>query len=333
MKNNILITGGAGYIGSHIVQSLLNTVNKITVVDNLSRSTINNINILNKKFKTKVPFYNLDISNTKEMDKIFKKYKFDLVIHLAGFKSIIESINNPSLYRTNNFISTQKLVDVMLKNDCRKIIFSSSASVYGYPEYLPIDEKHPINPLNPYSKSKADIEFFLAKLVKNYDDLKCIILRYFNPVGSFQGFIGEDLTYDPTILMPAIIKAALKIKDRVIIFGNNFNTHDGTGIRDYIHVDDLANAHTASIELINNLNGINTYNIGCGRGYSVLEMIETFKDVNKLDVPYIYSSRRPGDVDKIYADISKFKACVDWKAKKDIKDMCMDAWKYETYKK
>jgi UDP-glucose 4-epimerase len=325
----VLVTGGCGYIGSHTCVELLEVGYDVIVVDNLSNSKENVIDKIEKITSKKVKFYKKDICDKKGLEEIFKKEKIDAVIHFAGFKAVGESVKKPLMYYRNNLDSTITLLEVMNEFNCKKIVFSSSATVYGNPKKLPITEDFPLHTTNPYGTTKLMIEMILNDLYISDNEWSIAILRYFNPIGAHKsGLIGEDPNGIPNNLMPYIVKVANKELKELSVFGNDYNTIDGTGVRDYIHVVDLAKGHIKAIEKVSKDKGIDTYNLGTGNGYSVLQIVETFKKVNKVDVPYKIVDRRPGDIDSCYASVKKAKKELKWSAKLDIEQMCKDSYNY-----
>lgn len=330
----VLVTGGAGYIGSHTMVELLNSGYDVVCIDDFSNSkpeTLKNVKrITNKEFK----FYEGDVCNKDILNKIFDEQKIDVVIHFAGYKAVGESVKMPIRYYRNNLDSTLSLLEIMNSHNCKKIVFSSSATVYGKPETLPIKENSKLSTTNPYGTTKLMIERILKDLYHSDNDWSIAILRYFNPVGAHEsGLIGEDPNGIPNNLMPYIVKVATKEYPNLKVFGNDYDTKDGTGVRDYIHVVDLAKGHVKAIEKINKDKGVDCYNLGTGCGYSVLDLVETFKKVNHVDVPYEIVERRPGDIDACYADSTYAEKQLNWKALKNIDDMCLDAYKFSIKQK
>ena len=325
----ILVTGGVGYIGSHTVVELLNSCYEVVCIDNFNNSkpeVLDSIKkITNKEFK----FYEGDVCNKTLLKNIFQENKIDAVIHFAGLKAVGESVEKPILYYRNNIDSTLSLLEVMSEFNCKKIVFSSSATVYGKPKSLPIKEDFDLSTTNPYGTTKLVIEGILKDLYKSDCNWSIAILRYFNPIGAHNsGLIGEDPNGIPNNLMPYILKVANKEYANLKVFGNDYNTHDGTGVRDYIHVVDLALGHIKAIEYILNNNGLDCFNLGTGKGYSVLDLVNTFKKVNNVDIPYVIVERRQGDIDACYADVSYALDKLNWKALKSIDDMCKDSYNY-----
>ena len=325
----ILVTGGTGYIGSHTAVELLNSGYEIVIIDNFSNSKSDVLDkiklITNKDFK----FYEGDVCNKDLLRKIFSENKIDAVIHFAGYKAVGESVKKPIMYYRNNIDSTLSLIEVMNEFNCKKIVFSSSATVYGNPTTLPIKEDFPLSTTNPYGSTKLMIENILRDLYISDNDWSIALLRYFNPIGAHvSGLIGENPKGIPNNLMPYIVKVANKELDELSIFGNDYDTPDGTGVRDYIHVVDLAKGHIKAIEKILKDKGIDAYNLGTGIGYSVLDLVTTFERVNNIKVPYKITDRRPGDIASCYADSSYALEKLNWKAEKGIEEMCRDSYNY-----
>lgn len=325
----ILVTGGCGYIGSHTCVELLNEGYDVVVVDNLFNSKEDAIDKIKEITGKSVTYYNEDVCNYEAMDKIFSLEKVDAVIHFAGYKAVGESVSKPLMYYRNNLDSTITLLEVMSKHNCKKIVFSSSATVYGKPEKLPITEDFPLHTTNPYGTTKLMIERILKDLYQSDNDWSIAILRYFNPIGAHEsGLIGENPNGIPNNLMPYIVKVANKELKELSIYGNDYDTVDGTGVRDYIHVVDLAKGHIKALEKINKDKGVDAYNLGTGKGYSVLQIVNTFKSVNNIDVPYKIVDRRPGDIDSCYASTDKAFKELGWKAQLEIEKMCKDSYNF-----
>ena len=325
----VLVTGGAGYIGSHTIVELLNNDYEVVCIDNFINSkpeSLENIRkITNKDFK----FYEGDVCDKSLLETIFSENEINSVIHFAGLKAVGESVKFPLKYYRNNIDSSLSLLEVMNKYNCKKLVFSSSATVYGKPASLPIKEDFPLSTTNPYGSTKLMIENILKDVYTADNEWSIAILRYFNPIGAHSsGLIGEDPNDIPNNLMPYIVKVATKEYDHLNVFGNDYDTVDGTGVRDYIHVVDLARGHLKAIEKVNKESGIDYYNLGTGHGYSVLEIVNTFSRVNNIPIPYEICPRRPGDIDACYADPSYAKEKLDWQATKDIDDMCRDAYNF-----
>lgn len=333
--SKVLVTGGAGYIGSHTVVELLNRGDEVVIIDNFSNSNpevLDNIRkITGKDFK----FYEIDYLDKEKVEKVFEENDIDSVINFAGFKAVGESVEKPLEYYHNNIGGAVILLEVMKKYNVKKFVFSSSATVYGDPEIIPITEECKIGgTTNPYGTTKLFIEQILQDLYVSDNTWDIAILRYFNPVGAHEsGLIGEDPKGKPNNLMPYITKVAAGILPELSVFGNDYDTKDGTGVRDYIHVVDLAKGHLLALDKLDKENkGIFIYNLGTGNGYSVLEMIEAFKKVNNVDVPYKIVERRPGDIATCYSDPSKAEKELGFITTKTLEDMCRDGWNYQKNK-
>lgn len=325
----ILVTGGTGFIGSHTCVELLDSGYDVVIIDNLSNSKREVADYIEKITNKSVTFYEGDVCDKEILRKIFKENKIDAVIHFAGYKAVGESVLKPLIYYRNNILSTLSLLEVMNEFNVKKIAFSSSATVYGKPKSLPIKEDFPLSTTNPYGTTKLIIEGILKDLYNSDNEWSIAILRYFNPIGAHKsGLIGENPNGIPNNLMPYIIKVATGELDCLGIFGNDYDTHDGTGVRDYIHVTDLAKGHVKAIEKILNDKGCDCYNLGTGNGYSVLDLVNTFMKVNNVRVKYEIKKRRPGDIDSCYADPSYAYEKLGWRAEKDINEMCLDAYNF-----
>lgn len=325
----ILVTGGAGYIGSHTCVELLNENYNIIIVDDFSNSKPEVIKNIKKITNKNVIFYEGNVCDKELIKKIFKENKIDAVIHFAGYKAVGESVAKPLMYYRNNIDSTLTLLEVMQEYNCKKIVFSSSATVYGSPERLPIDEQSRLSVTNPYGATKLYIEGILKDLYISDNEWSIAILRYFNPIGAHEsGLIGENPNGIPNNLVPYIVKVANKELPELSIFGNDYNTPDGTGVRDYIHVVDLARGHVKSIEQVFKETGIDYYNLGTGQGYSVLDLVKTFEKVNNVKVPYKIVGRRPGDIAECYANPNYAKEKLNWEAKLNLEDMLKSAYLY-----
>lgn len=325
----ILVTGGAGYIGSHTVVELLNRGEKIVIVDNFSNSSPEVLDkikqITNKDFK----FYEVDIVDEENLRKIFEENEIESVIHFAGLKAVGESVSKPIEYYHNNITGTLILLKLMKEYNCKKIVFSSSATVYGNPKRLPIKEDFPLSTTNPYGSTKLMIEQILQDVVVSDKDFSVAILRYFNPIGAHEsGLIGEVPNGIPNNIMPYIMGVATGKYEELTVFGGDYPTPDGTGVRDYIHVVDLAKGHLKALDKIRNEKGVQICNLGTGKGYSVLELIKTFEKVNDIKVKYKIGARRPGDIPACYADPSKAEKELNWKAEKGVEEMCRDSWNF-----
>jgi len=330
----ILITGGAGYIGSHTCIELLNNNYKIIVVDNLSNSSIESLNRVKEITGKQFEFYKESVLNREKMNEIFLKNNIEAVIHFAGFKAVGESTTIPLTYYYNNIISAIILCDVMQKHNVKKFIFSSSATVYGIPKTSPITEEFPLSVTNPYGQTKLMIEQIMRDVAKADDEWSIALLRYFNPFGAHKsGRIGEDPNGIPNNLMPYVTQVAVGKLKELNIFGNDYPTKDGTGVRDYIHVVDLAKGHVKALEKVLETKGIEAYNLGTGKGYSVLEMIKAFEEVSGKKIPYKVIGRRPGDVAVCFADVSKAKRELGWEAEYGLEEMCVDSWRWQVNNK
>ena len=325
----ILVTGGTGYIGSHTCVELLNNGYEIVVIDNFSNSKKDVVEKIKEITKKDFIFYEGDVCDPDLLDKVFTENKIDAVIHFAGYKAVGESVAKPLKYYHNNLESTISLLEAMTKYNCKKIAFSSSATVYGKPEKLPIKEDFPLSTTNPYGTTKLMIEDILRDVYKSDNTWSIAILRYFNPIGAHEsGLIGENPNDIPNNLMPYIVKVATKELEVLSVFGNDYDTHDGTGVRDYIHVVDLAKGHIKAIEKVMKDQGLDSYNLGTGIGYSVLDLVNTFEKVNNVKLNYKIVGRRPGDIDACYADPTYAYEQLGWKAEKGIDEMCRDAYNY-----
>ena len=326
----ILVTGGTGFIGSHTVVELLNSGYEVIVIDNLSNSKIDVVDKIKKITNKNFDFYEEDVCNKEALEKIFKENKIDAVIHFAGYKAVGESVEKPLMYYRNNLDSTFSLCEVMSKYGCKNFVFSSSATVYGTPKSLPIKEDFPIgDTTNPYGTSKVMNERILTDIYNSDNSWNIALLRYFNPIGAHKsGLIGENPNDIPNNLMPYIVKVATGELPILNIFGDDYDTIDGTGVRDYIHVVDLAKGHIKAIEWVLKGNGIDAFNLGTGNGYSVLELVNAFKKYNNVDVPYKIVGRRSGDIASCYADVSYAKKVLGWESVYDIKDMVIDAYNF-----
>lgn len=326
---SILVTGGAGFIGSHTVVELLEKGEDIVILDNFSNSSSDVLEkikqITNKNFK----FYEVDLLDKENLEKVFVENNIESVIHFAGLKAVGESVVKPIEYYHNNITGTLVLLDLMKKYNCKKIVFSSSATVYGNPASLPIKEDFPLSTTNPYGSTKLIIEQILKDVCISDTEFSVAILRYFNPIGAHKsGLIGEVPNGIPNNIMPYILKVATGEYEELTVFGNNYDTPDGTGIRDYIHVVDLAQGHLKALDKIREENGVKIYNLGTGKGYSVLDLVNNFEKVNNIKVKYKIGARRPGDIGECYADPTKAKEELGWVATRGIEEMCKDAWRF-----
>jgi len=327
----ILVTGGAGYIGSHTAILLIEAGHNIIVFDNFSNASTESIKRIEKIVGQDITLIEGDIRNRTDLEKVFHSYSIDAVIHFAGLKAVGESVEKPLAYYDNNIYGTIVLCEVMDKFNCRSIVFSSSATVYGDPYTTPIKEDFPLSAINPYGRSKLFIEEMLRDLYISDNNWKIVLLRYFNPVGAHSsGTIGEDPNGIPNNLMPFIAQTAVGKRTCLSVFGDDYDTHDGTGVRDYIHVMDLADGHVKALNIIENLSNVMTINLGTGTGYSVLDMVKAFEKASGKEVPYCIAPRRVGDVTKCFADPSYAKKVLDWEAKKGIEQMCEDSWRWQS---
>lgn len=327
----VLVTGGTGYIGSHTCVELLNEGYEVIIVDNLVNSKKDVVDKIETITGKKVKFYEYDCCNKELLRNIFEENKdIEAVLHFAGLKAVGESVKEPIMYYENNLYSTLSLVSVMKEYNCKKIVFSSSATVYGDPKVLPITEDQEVGgTTNPYGTTKYFIERILSDICIADKDFSVVLLRYFNPIGAhISGLIGENPNGIPNNLMPYIIKVATGQLPILSVFGNDYDTPDGTGVRDYIHVVDLAKGHIKALEKANSTTGVNVYNLGTGHGYSVLDLVNTFEKVNNIKVNYKIVDRRPGDIAICYADPTKAYKELGWKAEKNIEDMCKDSYNF-----
>lgn len=329
--STILVTGGAGFIGSHTCVELIESGYDVVVVDNLCNSSMESLRRVEKITGKTIKFYEADIADTAIMSKIFEENDIYAVIHFAGLKAVGESVQKPLEYYKNNISGTLEMCDVMRKYGVKNIIFSSSATVYGDPEIIPITEQCPKGQCtNPYGWTKSMLEQMLTDIQKADNEWNVILLRYFNPIGAHKsGLIGEDPNGIPNNLMPYITKVATGQLPRVNVFGDDYPTSDGTGVRDYIHVVDLAIGHVNAVEKIKENPGTKVYNLGTGNGYSVLDVIKNFSEASGVDIPYVIADRRPGDIAECYADASLAKEELGWEAKYGIKEMCADSWNWQ----
>lgn len=327
----VLVTGGAGYIGSHTVVELLNIGKEVVIVDDLSNSSEKVVDRIEEITGKRPKFYKVNILDEKEFEKIFEENKIDSIIHFAGFKAVGESVAKPLAYYTNNLVNTLIVLNTMKKYGVRNLVFSSSATVYGDPHTCPILENFPLSTTNPYGSTKLMIEDMLRDITKADKELNVAILRYFNPVGAHEsGRIGEEPNGIPNNLMPYITKVAIGKLEMLSVYGNDYPTHDGTGVRDYIHVVDLALGHLKALEKLETNPGLVTYNLGTGKGYSVLDMVKAFGKACGHEIPYKIVERRPGDVAMCYADPTKAKNELGWEAKYDLERMCADSWRWQS---
>lgn len=327
----ILVTGGAGYIGSHTCVEMLNSGYEVVVVDNLDNSSVESLNRVEKITGKKVKFYQNDVRDKEALRKIFTENKIEAAIHFAGLKAVGESVAKPLMYYANNIESTLALIEVMNEFNVKKIVFSSSATVYGLAEEMPLTEEMPTGAINPYGRTKLFIEEILRDVYTSDNNWSVALLRYFNPIGAHaSGMIGEDPKGIPNNLMPYIAQVAVGKLKELGVFGNDYNTPDGTGVRDYIHVVDLAKGHVKAVNYVLDNKGCEAINLGTGKGTSVLELRNAFVEASGVDVPYKICPRRPGDAQEVYADASKAKDLLGWTAELGIKEMCEDTWRWQS---
>lgn len=328
---NILVTGGAGYIGSHTVIELINAGHSVVVVDNLVNASRVALQRVEQIVGRNVPFYETDIRDRKGMGHVFAENSFDCVIHFAGLKAVGESVQKPLEYYDNNITGTLVLLDVMRRAGCKNIIFSSSATVYGNPAVVPITESCPKGSCtNPYGHTKSMLEEILRDLHVADPAWNVVLLRYFNPIGAHaSGLIGENPSGVPNNLMPYITQVAVGRLHELHVFGNDYPTHDGTGVRDYIHVVDLAKGHVKALQAIADKCGVEVYNLGTGTGYSVLDLVHAFEKATGISIPYVVDPRRAGDIASCYSDPSKAWTQLGWRAEHGIEDMCRDSWNWQ----
>lgn len=333
----VLVTGGAGFIGSHTVVELLQSGYHVVIVDDLSNSSERVIDrigqIVGEEAASPLAFRKLDVNDKAALEKVFEEFPIDRVIHFAGYKAVGESVQKPIEYYSNNLGNTLTLVDVMRNHNCKSIVFSSSATVYGDPDSLPLTEESPKKPAtNPYGWTKWMIEQILSDLTVADDEWNVVLLRYFNPIGAHpSGLIGEDPKGIPNNLVPYVAQVAVGKRDAVHVYGDDYDTPDGTGVRDYIHVMDLASGHVAALAWMNGRTGVEIFNLGTGKGSSVLDIIKAFSAACGRDLPYVIEPRRAGDVTANYADCSKAKRELGWEARYDINDMCRDSWNWQSH--
>lgn len=326
----VLITGGAGFIGSHTCVQMLAANHDIVVIDNLSNSSEESLNRVRKISGKDFPFHPIDIRNKSELQQIFKQYQFDAVIHFAGLKAVGESVEKPILYYDNNVLGSIILFEVMAEAGVKKIVFSSSATVYGDPASVPIKEDFPLQATNPYGQTKLVIENILRDIQVSDSSWSIGILRYFNPIGAHEsGMIGEDPNGIPNNLLPYVAQVAVGRLAKLRVFGNDYATHDGTGVRDYIHVTDLANGHVAALDYLFKNQGLVTVNLGTGVGYSVLDVVNAFSAASGREIPYEFLARRAGDVAVNYAEPNYALKLLGWKTQFNLEKMCIDTWNWQ----
>ena len=328
---SILITGGAGYIGSHTCLCLLNKGYDIVVVDNLDNSSKESLARVTELTGKEIPFYEVDARETEKLIEIIEKHHVDSVIHFAGLKAVGESVRMPLEYYENNLVSTLHLADAMVKTGVKKLIFSSSATVYSADNEVPLTESGKLGCTNPYGWTKYMNEQILRDVSVAHPDWSVVLLRYFNPVGAHEsGKIGEDPSGVPNNLMPYVSQTAVGRREYLTVFGDDYDTPDGTGVRDYIHVMDLAEGHVAAVEYADKFTGCDAINLGTGVGYSVLDMVKAFEEANGIKVPYKIGPRRPGDLATVYSNPEKAEKVLGWKAKRTLVDMCRDLWTWQS---
>ncbi len=330
---NVLLAGGAGYIGTHTCVELIEAGHSVVIADNFANSCPEAVRRVEEITGTSIPLYEADVCDREAVEKIFSENKIDAVIHFAGLKAVGESVETPLLYYRNNIDSTLTLLETMKKFNVNNFIFSSSATVYGTPKTVPLVETMPTgSPTNPYGWTKLMMEQILTDTAAANPAMSIVILRYFNPIGAHEsGRIGEDPNGIPNNLMPYITQVAAGRLQQLGVFGDDYPTHDGTGVRDYIHVVDLAKGHVKAIDYSGEHKGVEIVNLGTGTGYSVLDIVKAFEKVNHLKIPYVIKPRRPGDVAECYANAEKAARVLGWKAEKNLEDMCYDSWNWQSH--
>jgi len=327
---NVLLTGGTGYIGSHAAVVLMQIGHQVVLYDNLSNSSDGVLKKLAQITKKNIPFLQGDVRDTPLISSTLSKHNIDAVVHFAGLKAVGESVEKPVDYFANNVQGTISLLQAMQTQNVKTLVFSSSATVYGQPQYLPLDENHSTHAINPYGRSKLQIEEILSDLAASDDSWKVACLRYFNPVGAHEsGLLGENPRGVPNNLMPHIAQVAAGQREALNVFGDDYPTSDGTGVRDYIHVMDLAEGHAAALNYLSQAVGWHAINLGTGKGYSVLEMVRTFEKASGREVPYKVVARRAGDTAQCYANPQKAADLLGWSAKRGLDDMCESAWRFQ----
>jgi UDP-glucose 4-epimerase len=328
----IVVTGGAGYIGSHCCIDLLEAGYELVVVDNLSNSSRESLRRVEQITGQDLTFHEADLRDTNALDSIFRTAPVDGVIHFAGLKAVGESTEIPLTYYENNLVGTLRLLEVMKEHDVKTLVFSSSATVYGEPERVPINEQAPLSAYNPYGRTKLFIEDILRDVALAEPGWRIALLRYFNPVGAHpSGRIGEDPRGIPNNLMPFIMQVAIGRRPELKVFGNDYPTHDGTGVRDYIHVVDLCRGHVAALQRLAQVEGCHAWNLGTGTGYSVLDVVQAVAEVAGREIPHSVVERRPGDAAEVYADPELARQELKWKAQKDLQAMCADSWRWQQH--
>ncbi len=326
----VMVTGGAGYIGTHTVVELLNAGNEVVIFDNFYNSCPESLERVRKITGKDFKFYEADMLDKAKMEEIFEAEKVDAVIHFAGLKAVGESVEKPWFYYNNNIVGTLNILDAMKKTGVKRFVFSSSATVYGDSKVVPVKEDFPTSATNPYGQTKLMQEVMLTDIAKANPDMTITLLRYFNPVGAHEsGLIGEDPQGIPNNLTPYIAQVAIGKREQLNVFGGDYNTHDGTGVRDFIHVVDLAKGHLKALEAQVGKTGVYTYNLGTGVGYSVLDMVKAFEKASGVTIKYEIVARRPGDVAALYADPAKAREEIGFVAEKNLEDMCRDLWNWQ----
>lgn len=327
----ILVTGGTGFIGSHTIVELLNEGYRVVAMDNLSNSKVTSLDRVEEITGKHAEFIKADLLDEPALDQLFSENNIDAVIHFAGLKAVGESVEKPLMYYTNNITGTVNLCRAMKKHNVKRLVFSSSATVYGDPSESPLTEDSSLSATNPYGQTKLTIEYILRDLCISDPSWKIALLRYFNPVGAHQsGIIGEDPSGIPNNLMPFVTQVAVGKREKLSVFGGDYPTHDGTGVRDYIHVVDLAKGHLKSLEHLDNISGAEAYNLGTGKGSSVLDLIHTFEKATGQNIDYEITDRRPGDAAICFADPSKAEKQLNWQTELTLEEMCRDAWNWQT---
>lgn len=326
----VLVTGGAGFIGSHATVELLENGYEVVVVDNLSNSQKASIDRIKEMTGKDFAFYEVDLLDSQALEDVFSNHEISAVMHFAGYKAVGQSVEMPLSYYHNNISGTITLCEMMLKHNVQKLVFSSSATVYGLPERVPIEESFALSATNPYGRTKLMIEEMLRDLALSNPAIRIAILRYFNPIGAHpSGKLGEDPRGIPNNLIPYVTQVAIGKQPELKVFGGDYNTSDGTGVRDYIHVMDLVKGHIKALEYLEKHEGVETFNLGTGTGYSVLEIVNNFNEVTGKQIPYRITDRRPGDIGVCYANPEKAKKLLGWQAEKTLKEMCRDSWNWQ----
>lgn len=326
----ILITGGSGYIGSHTVLELLESNHEITVIDNFINSDLESLHRVKRITGKSFRFHEMDLLDTDALDQLFRQNDFEAVVHFAALKSVGESVEKPMIYYRNNFCGTLNLVEVMQKYAVKRLIFSSSATVYGKAKTVPILETAPTNAMNPYGRTKLFVEEMLKDVYESDPSWSIIILKYFNPIGAHRsGMIGEDPSGIPNNLLPYITQVAVGRREKVHVFGDDYETPDGSGVRDYIHVVDLAKGHVRAVNKTKDTSGLSIYNLGTGNGYSVFELIKKISEVSNVDIPFEVTHRRAGDIAVCYADATRAQKELGWSAQFGLEEMCRDSWRWQ----